>query len=503
VESTSELPRRYSVEGAALSILPCAALGLAAWAVFRTYHLSPLAAAAAALPVALACALALRRFTPPHLRTLTVPGRGLRLGWAVVVALVLLETARLSAFIATPDRRHSMIPASDFLARHSCATAYYEAARVLRDGEPGGYIYQQRYGVPGQGRRQLGPFGLDAYEYTPAFLLVPRLLLAAGADFLQFRALWNFLMVLAVLAGLALVAVWLPPRQGQRAALAAPLALLGLPTITGLQMGNVHMAMVAVAVAAMIAFDRARPALGGALLGYALLSKLSPGILVVYLAVRRQWRATAWVAIASLAWLGLAVLAFGIEPWRAFIVDHLPRLDSGQAFPQLREAGPLFGNMSIPGILLKLKWLGAAALGAAWQVRALGWLFTAVVVWLAVRAARARITDPLPRVSVWLALLTLAALRSVFVPPHYGLYPALWLATLLLCAPDRRTARVGALCLACAPLLGTPTGLLPLPLGAALSALAQLLSLAVAVIALRPPPAPSATAPDLRAHVGG
>ena len=484
MDTAAQASRRFTPDGLVVLLLPCALLAISAWATFRCYALSPSTSAAASLLLGGAAALAQRRWAPAHLRCLTL-GRWLRVGWLLLALVVIAQTCRLSAFMANPERRHSLLPSSDFLARHSCATAYYEAARLLRDGQPPEIIYKPRYGVPGKGPRSLGAFNLDAYEYTPAFLLVPRLLLPVTGEYPRFRALWNLVMVFSVLAGLALVAAWLPPESGRRAALAAPLALVGVPTISGLQMGNVHMAMIALAVVAMIAFERARLALGGAMLGYAILSKLSPGILVLYLAGRRQWRAVAWALAGCAMWLALSLVVFGVEPWRAFLFDHMARLDSGLAFSQLQQRGPALANMSLPGMLFKLKMLGLTAAVSSWQVRGLGWLFTAVVVGLALIAARRPLDDRLQRVSLWLALLTLGALRSTFVPPSYGLFPAIWLATLLVSASDHRHVTVAVVCLACMPFLGTPGAFFPTNVGLALAVVAQLMSLLLAVMALR------------------
>ena len=466
--------------------LPSLLLGPSTWALGRCYGLGVVAAALPAAAIAALVAVALARFTPAHLRTISLPHRWTRVAWLALVVVVAVEGARLSAFMAAPDRRHSVLPTSDFLARHSCATAYFEAARLLAAGGPADIIYQPRFGMPGSGPRPYGAFTLDNYEYTPAFLLIPRLMLPVAPDFPRFRALWNLLMMATILAGVALVLVWLPPEVGRRAALATPLLFFGIPTMTALQMGNVHTAMMAATVIALIAFERARPVLGGALLGYAILSKLTPGLLVVYLAVRRQWRAVLWTTVASTAWLLLAIAAFGIEPWKVFVLDHMPRLDSGAAFPQLRLSGPMLSNMSIPGLLWKLQAAGALATVPPTLVRLVGWLFTAVLVVLTVLSARAPLTQRLGRVALWLALLTLASLRSTFTPPLYGLFPVMWLATLLVAAPQRRIAIAAFVALVVSStLLGWAHGTWPLPAAAALNGVAQLLSLLLPVLALR------------------
>jgi hypothetical protein len=444
--------------GLILVAAPGAILAPLVWALLRCFQWSfPVALAGGLLGGAAVAALAAAR-TPPHLRALSARPWVQAL-FAALVLLAIGHSVRLAAFVVDPHaREHSVRPASDFLAHHSCPTAYYRAAQVLRDQRPPNVYEPSFYGragvVPGL---DTGGLHVDPYEYTPAFLLVPRLLLTVSHDYLQFRALWTLLIAALMLLGLAVVLVYLPPEQGRRVALASPWVLACLPTAMGLQMGNVHMALVAVTVVAMIAFEQGRPALGGALLGYAILGKLSPGILVVYLLARRQWKALAWTAGLGAALLGASLLLFGADPWRAFLSYQLPRLDSGDAFPQLGLTGPMLGNQSLPGLAFKLKALGLVTATAP-VARGVGWVLTALLVAAAVITGRQRLAEPLQRLAVCLALVSAAALRSVFVPPSYGLYPVMWLAALLLCVVDRGKRYHLAACalFVCLPLLSLP-----------------------------------------------
>src|SRR5688572_12702426 len=61
--------------------------------------------------------------------------RGLCALWLVLSALALGQTARLSIFMADPSRpQQSLLPWDDWLVRHSCLTAYTEAARLAQSG---------------------------------------------------------------------------------------------------------------------------------------------------------------------------------------------------------------------------------------------------------------------------------------------------------------------------------------------------------------------------------
>ena len=69
----------------------------------------------------------------------------------------------------------------------------------------------------------------------------------------------------------------------------------------------------------------------------AIVSKLSPAFLLVYLIARRRWREVAWTlgACAAFALVGLAFL--GSAPFEAFLSYQLPRIQSGRGLQLLRE----------------------------------------------------------------------------------------------------------------------------------------------------------------------
>jgi hypothetical protein len=227
---------------------------------------------------------------------------------------------------------------------------------------------------------------------------------------------------LALLAACVLVARSLGPAAGTRALLLSPLVMGAIPTVSFLEKGNVQGAMIAMAMIAMVAFERRRWALGGALLAYATVSKLFPGMLILYLLVQRRWRALAWTAAfgAILTLLPLAVL--GTRGYAAFL-EHLPGLVGGEAFPAFRNPASMAVNYSVPGLVFKLKLFGVPGMGFG-ASKVVGWLFTIVVVAVTFLLGKRSVADE-DKPVVWLAVLTLATLRSPFLPHAYaGFSPA-------------------------------------------------------------------------------
>lgn len=363
---------------------------------------------------------------------------------AMLVALVLL--ARQAIFAIDPSKvRYSFIPGSTWEVQHSCLTAYHVAAEASSSGTIyDNALYSMPDDDPSQPRkaRMLGPFTIDVFEYPPPFLLLPRALHVVTPDFADLRMLWFALSGLTLLLAIPVVASLLDPPQATRALLLSPLVWIALPTVSVLQKSNVQLLVIAGSMLAMVLFERRRWAAGGAILALVTVSKLYPGLLVLFLLARRQWKAVAWTAGMAAAFNLWTLAVFGWTPYAAFL-DHLPGLLSGEAFPAFRRPAAVARNLSIPGLVFKLKLFGIEGLsfGAS---KIVGWAYTVLaavaVVFAALRPARLA-DQPL----VWLGILILATLRSPFLPVAYAALPAVWLLT-LLGAPWTRSA-IGLLAL--------------------------------------------------------
>ena len=358
--------------------------------------------------------------------------RLLKIGAAVTCALALLLVGRVSVFMLDQGRTEfAFLPSSVWENEHSCLTAYHVAAEAARThGDVyDNALYSATDDDPATPRkpRMLDGFQVDVYEYPPPFLLLPRALHLLAPEFLSLRALWFGLNGLVLLTAFLVVGIQLGPAAGGRALLWSPFVWIAPPTLSMLQKENVQGIILAMSMVAMVLFARKRTAAGGALLAFATVSKLFPGLLVVYLIARREWRAVGWTAAFGVAYAALALVLFGWAPYAAFL-DHLPGLMSGEAFPAFRKPMAMAINLGVPGLVFKAKLFGAAAGFGASKI--LGWLYTLVALGAVVWVARRR-TAPEHQVLVWLAILVVATLRSPFLPVAYGVFPVLWLLTLL------------------------------------------------------------------------
>ena len=410
--------------GIATAIFVCPA----AWSLT---HSGTSAIPIAVLAAALATFGALRS---PQLRAVpATPPKALAITATLVTLAALVVFARLAVFMVAPSQvGYSSMPMSKFEVAHSCVTAYYVAGRAASGSHDiyADSLYTARDDDPTKIRKPLmmGPFRIDVFEYPPPFLLLPRLLLPVTPDFMSFRMLWFGLNGLFVLLAMILTARLLAPAAGARALLFMPLAWFALPTLSVMQKGNVQAMVIAAAMLAMVLFERRRFAAGGALLAFAAVSKLYPGLLIVYLAARREWRALAWTAGFGVVFAVATAIDLGPAVYQVFL-RHLPGLLGGEAFPAFRNPNAIAINYSIPGLVFKLKLFGIA--GASFTAsKLLGWIYTVVAVAATIALARrAQHDDEKPL--AWLAVLILATLRSPFLPGGYAAFPALWLLTLI------------------------------------------------------------------------
>lgn len=357
-------------------------------------------------------------------------GRGLLVLSGVATLLAIVQLVRLTVFTVAPTRDDfAAVPSSSFSRHHYCGTAYFVAGGVAREAtniyDNALYDHPDSVATAQRRPRTIDGFNVDVYEYPPPFLLLPRLLMRVAPGFTRFRMVWFGLSSASLLVAMLLAAAALPRAQATRAVLLMPLVWAGMTTIAGLQMGNFQVMTLAISMAGMALFARRHHAAGGALLGFAVAGKLFPGMLVLYLAVRRAWRPVIATCLGGLLFVLLALWDMGLAPFTAF-VHHLPRLLGGEAFAAFRNPAAIAANQSIPGLVFKLRFFGLpdAGFGGA---KVVGWIYTVIAVTATVLLARRGRGGPI----AWITVLVLATLRSPFLPVTYAGVAPLWLLTLL------------------------------------------------------------------------
>jgi hypothetical protein len=221
--------------------------------------------------------------------------------------------------------------------------------------------------------------GWDAHVYWSASLADPYASSAAGAPgaYLYSPAFRQALEPLALLSWPLFHALWEALLIGLVVALAGPFAvfvLLNPIAIFELQAGNIH-----VLLAAAIVFGFRYPAAWT----FVLLTKVTPGIGILWFLVRREWRNLAAVAVAT----GLVVaasLVLAPDLWAQWIRSlaanaAIPASDySGGFGGPLWVRGPLAAVLVTWGALTDRRWTVPVA--ATLAIPLLGYINLAVLV---------------------------------------------------------------------------------------------------------------------------
>ena len=357
--------------------------------------------------------------------------------WLLLALLAVLQVGRLATFATAPDFDWFLLTRDPYFARHMCLPAYIYGAELNERGDPNIYATEHYLALNPDAapETRFDMLAEDPFQYPPPFLLLPRLATWLSGDFQAIYAVWLTIQITAFLAVAVALARWVGGRAGSLAALSLPLFLLAVPTLSNLQYGQFHLMAILLTVAAMLAFDSGRNALGGGLLGFAILSKIFPGIFLVWLAMQRRWAPVAWTVAACAVVAVGSLPVVGIAPFETFVTYQLPRLGDGSAFafasvyPEF-EGFLIAINQSYLGIVQKLGVLGLPGMTPELASTA-GRLFGLFVLVVAVVAARRTPTSRADRAAAWLSLAGLASLTSAGAWGDYIGLPALWLLTFM------------------------------------------------------------------------
>jgi len=386
-------------------------------------------------------------------------------------------------------------------------TAYYLAARAHALG----LDYYRRETLEALAAAAGLSGDLGPYLYPPLFAAALGPL--AVLDYVLARWVWLGLSLGCLAAGLLLLrtAAGLRLGAGWRGPALAFVACFP-PLADDLLKGQVTALLLLLLAGAWYAHRRERPYLAGTLVALAAWIKLAPALLLVYFALRRDWRGVAAGAVTTVGLLVLSLLAAGPAPHLSYFTQTVPTIGL-----QIGAAA----NVSLPGLVARLfapgplnaplvpdagLYLGGLALGLSGTTGAfvwvsltqpgpaardrLGYAFAIVTLLLLTPSSRAY--------TLVLALIPLAALFACFHEagqPNWRVFDLLVVVLLLLSVPpDLRLDPLAAMQLG---LQASP----PPVLLALISALptAGLVTLAIALLRASPADATRATGYGLRA----
>ncbi len=357
---------------------------------------------------------------------------------ALACLLAVVQTVRITANRVDPGNGIAILTSNEFWTQHECGTSYFHAVELNDRGEENIY-HADHYPVL---NREIEPHsdiqGLkveDSYQYPPQFLILPKAMLSLTHDYPTIRMVWFALQYIGIAAVLLLLARWVGGQAGRTMAMMAPLLITAPAALYAFQYTQFHFAVVALAIGGMLAIEKERTSLGGALLGFAIVGKIFPGFLLLLLLMEKRWKAVAWTLGYCAAYTVAAYAMLGSAPFSAFLQYQLPRLQSFAAFAFL-ETWPevrfelITANLSPYGQIVRLGELGVPGMGQ--QVASLFNSLFVLAVIASVFAASRRIDSRVRRAQVWLGILGLASMASPAAWGDYITLPALWLLTTLV-----------------------------------------------------------------------
>ncbi len=146
---------------------------------------------------------------------------------------------------------------------------------------------------------------------------------------LQAKHLW-LLLQLALLIPIALILQSLTGQPLHRIAL---FAVLCVPLHRNLLYGQFYILLLALLVAACLAFRSGRPALAGSLIAIAAMTKIFPAIFLLYFLRKKSWQALIAATLTLAACTTLSIAVFGWSLHRHYLQVILPWTLRGEALP--------------------------------------------------------------------------------------------------------------------------------------------------------------------------
>ena len=165
-------------------------------------------------------------------------------------------------------------------------------------------------------------------SYTPfppftALVFAPFLLFPMGLSKLLFDCFSCLLFLFTLLRSGRYLSI--PPIL-----LAALPVVFFIPIVNNLFFGQSYLLLCCLLLEGFIAYKQNRTMLSSLLWALAILFKVFPGVIFVFLLLRKKVRQTIWLAAACLLLLGLSLLCTGWVAWKYYITEILPKVNNGE-----------------------------------------------------------------------------------------------------------------------------------------------------------------------------
>ncbi|MCP4807078.1 MAG: DUF2029 domain-containing protein [Proteobacteria bacterium] len=264
-------------------------------------------------------------------------------------------------------------------------------------------------------RRAVHPF-----FYPPPFLLT--MAWVAPLSLADAYQAWFWVDSLFLLA--ALLALWWWRPRWETLVVGAVMLGSFTPLVNNHVMGQANLPVVALVAWGVVLSLRGRPIPGGVLVGIACMLKMSPGLLVAWWLVRREWTPAVAACVTAVVLSLLTLPLAGPDVQLRFYTDVLPSLGAGE-YNGLTVPIDLFGNHSIPNLYAQI-W--PAGTGLSEPARLAGSLTNLALV-VGVFAGVWRTRDELGALSALGALVVVMLLVPAYTYEHHTVFVLIpWVA---------------------------------------------------------------------------
>lgn len=204
---------------------------------------------------------------------------------------------------------------------------YYLAAQLAHQGYDTSQAYDWRWLQREKDHRAIDQRVIGLAPITPFSTLFVWPLTSLPP--LQAKHVWLILQLLLLIP----IALALRSLTGQPLRRIALMAAICFPLHRNLLYGQYYILLLGLMVAACWAYREERSGIAGALIGVATLTKIFPGVFLLYFLRKRDGRALASALVTIAGGLVVSVAAFGWPMHRAYLQTVLPWTLRGEALP--------------------------------------------------------------------------------------------------------------------------------------------------------------------------
>ena len=305
-----------------------------------------------------------------------------------------------------------VVPWSDF-------AGYYTGSHLLLTGD-----YRAAYDMKALNDHiAAAGYKVDLVPYAPfppftSLIFAPFIILPMATAKLLFNLVSAILFLVTVARAIKHFGV------SRYFALVIPIIFF-IPIVNNIFFGQAYLLLCSLLLEGFLAYKERRPILSGILWGVAILFKIFPAFIFLFLLFRRKYRALLYLSIACALLLTGSLLINGIHSWEYYLAHILPKVNNGQLNDPFtyvfQSAFMLFKKAFIYDALLNPH----PFIHSPFIFMAIMALFKALILTICIIFTIRKTDDDLPSFSIWMT-------ASILLSPNGSSYSLVLLLIPLL-----------------------------------------------------------------------